>query len=295
MLLITANPYSGRKANQELIAQLEAELKKAHLPYTLAWDFATAEAAFRGGGLSAVLACGGDGSVAHTLGLMQRCGINGVVPFATLPMGNENLFAKAWGYSRDLPALVQALLRRDTFAADLGFAGESPFTLLVSAGFDGEVVRRLDSWRRSKPQGLHRVSNWSYLPHGFKSFCSYDYPGVTLEAGGEHHHGHQAFVFNLPLYGAGLGFSPRDCRGDDGLFDWVLLKKPGRFAITRLLAGALLGRRHLDHADVVRGRAAEVSLSGNAPVQMDGEPLGPASPKLHLRCLRGASLLIRPL
>ena len=294
MLLITANPYSGRKSNHELIAELEIELKKAALPYTLAWDFATAEAAFRGASkLSGVLACGGDGSVAHTLGLMQRCGINGKIPFATLPMGNENLFARAWGYSRDIPALVRALARRDTFAADLGLAGDAPFTLMVSAGFDADVVHRLDSWRRSKAQGLHRVRNLTYFPHAFKSLWHYRFPTIVLEAEGQRHEGHQCVVFNLPLYGGGLSLSPRETRGDDGLLDWVLLKKPGRFALSAFLSRAMLGRRHLDHGDVVRGRSAEVTLSGSAPVQMDGDPVKIELP-LRMRCLPGASLLIRP-
>src|SRR5207253_11221252 len=97
-------------------------------------------------GCRAVVAAGGDGTVAQVINELPAG-----TPLAVFPAGTENLFAAAYGFADDPVALVRALAAGRTRALDLGRAsvlGKSRlFALMLSAGLDAEVVRRLAEWR----------------------------------------------------------------------------------------------------------------------------------------------------
>ena len=135
---------------------------------------------------------------------------------------------------------------------DPGASG-SLFTLMGGVGFDAEVVRRMQRWRTSHT-GLRRVSRLSYLPRIISSIWGYRYPRLRVNVDGQEFTGSQLIVFNLPMYGGGLKFVREDCSVEDGLLDWVLLERPGRFALARYAVSIMRGR-HLDRKDVKHGRA----------------------------------------
>ena len=316
-VLIYANPYSGRKDNLRLVGRMESALRGRGLDPEVVWELpGRAEQLLEvGGGLKAVVAAGGDGSINTTVNLMRQTD-HLHLPFATLPVGTENLFARQFGYQVKRPeSIAAAIAGGQTQAVDLGevrpvvegvpddSAGRL-FTLMASAGFDAEVVHRLDDWRTNLPDGaLQRVGKLSYVKPVTRSLLGYGFPGVTLTADGREVSGSQAYVFNLPQYGGNLGIG-RATRVGDGQLHWVVFEKPGRVRLFAYHALCLVNR-HLQHPSVHHGHAAEVTIAStdgptaegprnglaHAPVQADGDPAG-QTPQ-HFRILPGALNVVR--
>lgn len=244
-----------------------------------------------------VVVAGGDGSiqaVVNELGVSGRLEATAEAPgiaFATLPMGNENLFAEHFGFTRDVDRLAAAIESGRTRKIDLGrVTPQHPdgpgllFTLMVGIGFDAEVVYRMDRWR-SAGTGLRRVRRVSYVPRVVSSLCRYAYPTLRVQANGRAFTGAHLFVFNIPGYGGGLRIAPPGCRADDGLLDWVLFEKPGKLPLLAAAWSVMRGK-HLGRPGVRHGRSERLTVqcpepgrsgqdSGvSAPVQIDGDPAG---------------------
>ncbi|MBI3463719.1 MAG: hypothetical protein HY000_11785 [Planctomycetes bacterium] len=215
-----------------------------------------------------MVAAGGDGTVADVINEMPAS-----VPLATLPVGNENLFAQEFGFSSGGEWLARVIADGRTRRIDLGRAGGRLFSLMLSVGFDAEVVHRVARWR-SSGDALKRVNRLSYAKPILGAIRSYSYHAVDLVADAIRVRGTHALVFNLPRYGFHLPFAP-DATADDGLLDWVVFERPGLAALASYMIALMLGR-HRTRRDVYHGRARRIRIEGPAPVpvQMDGDPGG---------------------
>lgn len=317
-VLICANPFSGSGPNRRYVDGLVSALSARGLEPKIVWEITERQAALADPGLAkwcrCVVVAGGDGSIGAVVNELGEAGAlrvgdesgNGSegesvgesggggrgVALATLPMGNENLFAKHFGFTRDFEALADAIKVGRTRRVDLGRASSGEpgtpgqwFTLMAGIGFDAEVVHRMDRWRSSHGSSggsvrrrLRRVRRVSYLPRIVSSWWGYGYPRLTVEVDGRELTGTHLFVFNLPEYGGGLDLAPQGCCGDDGLLDWVLYERPGAVPLLGYAWSAWRGG-HLDRPDVNHGRAARLRVrsADEALVQLDGDPAG-ASP-----------------
>lgn len=278
---IFANPYSGNGPNRKRVDALVEALGDAELEPQVIWDRDERAAMLGDPALGQTCRCivsaGGDGSLADVINEMAAD-----VPVATLPMGNENLFAAYFDFGCHGEKLADAIARGQTRRIDLG-AIERPgepdrlFTLMAGIGFDAEVVHRVDRWRSATANGrggLKRVNRMSYVPRILGALREYDYPTVALEADGQSISGAHAFVFNLPCYGMDLGLAP-DARGDSGKLHWIVFERPGMIRLARYGILAFF-KRHYGSAGVHHGAAERVSLTSDqpVPVQADGDPQG---------------------
>jgi diacylglycerol kinase family enzyme len=216
-----------------------------------------------------VVAAGGDGTVGAVLNALPSRNI----PVAVMPLGNENLLAKAFGYTGDPSILAAAIARNKTKQIDLAKTNGRYFSLMISAGFDAEVVHRVAQWRTAG-KGLKRIARHSYLTPILKAVKSYTYPAVELEADGQIVRGSMAMVINVPGYAAGLRFAPHAC-SNDGLLNWVMFQTPGRLRLMQYLIAIIRGR-HLNRSDVKHGTARSVILRSDhvVPLQIDGDTAG---------------------
>jgi len=297
---ILANPYSGRGANRRRVDALVAALRAEGLEAKLVWDRHQRAELLADDDLPAwcrcVVAAGGDGSVADVLNDMTPRDAPDPslpdIPFATLPMGTENLFARQLGFERDPARIAAAIARGQTRRIDLGVAASAAghtrlFTLMASAGFDADVVHRLDQWRRVGPptgqQQVRRVHRLSYAPKIMSALRHYDYPELTLEADGQAVTGAHAFIFNIPQYGGNLGIG-RHADETDARLDWIVFQKPGLVNLTHY-ALSVLRMRHLGRPDVPHGKATTITLRAQTPVplQADGDPVGFTPATVHVR------------
>lgn len=295
-VVILANPFSGKGENKAKVQALSDALVARGLLARQVWDLGERAELLGdpavGKRYRCVVSAGGDGSMAGVINDLSKGGETTRTAIAMLPLGNENLFAKAFGHGKGAGQLAEAIGRLETKTIDMGLANGTLFTLMVSAGFDSEVVRRVDQWRReTNGNGLKRVGRISYAKPIVAALKSYTYPPITLMADGRSITGSHAFVFNIGKYGGGLPIGDHaDCA--DGLLDWVVFKKPGLLRLGWYGLSAYL-RRHLKSGAIAYGQATEITIESegqSVPVQADGDPCGQTP--MEVKVLPGAMRVV---
>jgi YegS/Rv2252/BmrU family lipid kinase len=270
-VLIVANPYSGSLENRRRVAALAEALGRAGFEPKELWHRSERKAELadpnQAEKWNCVVAAGGDGTVADLINERPR------VPVAVLPLGTENVFARAFGFPSDAERLAKAISRGRVRSVDLGYANGRLFSSMIGVGFDAEVVRRLALWR-AHGRRLKRVTYWSYVGRILEAAAGYSYGRLELEADGVRVAGTHAFVFNLPQYALSLPLAP-EARDDDGRLDWVVFERPGLRNLL-LYLWAVARRRHALRGDVRQGTAARLRIAAQQPlpIQVDGEPAG---------------------
>jgi len=276
VIVVAANSYRGRRGPRTRVAALVRALEALGLPVRVVWDQAErgttlrSPAALRS--VRCVVAAGGDGTVSAVINELSAD-----VPLAVLPLGNENLFAGAFGFEDDPGALAGAVARGTRQRIDLGrahtTAGRRLFTLMLSAGFDADVVHRFTRWRTAGG-APRRAGRAAYVRPLAAALWSYPHAAITLTADGVAVDGSHCTVANLPDYALDMRLAP-EARADDGLLDWTVLSRSGRVALAGY-ALAVARARHTQQAHVPVGRARKLTLrsAGPVPVQIDGDPWG---------------------
>ncbi len=276
MIVVAANPYRGAARPRARVQALVEALAAAGARARVVWD-AGERAALLGdraalAGVRCVVAAGGDGTVAAVI---NELGAD--VPLAVLPLGNENLFARALGLPREPAPLARAITDGRTRRLDLGrattSAGERRFGLMLSAGLDAEVIHRVALWR-TRGGTPRRVSRLSYAIPLAAALRRYGHRPVAVTADGVAAAGAYCVIDNLPDYAFGLSLTPA-ARADDGLLDWLVFECSGLPALA-VYAWAVARRRHARLAHVRSGRARRLALTATTPVpvQLDGDPWG---------------------
>lgn len=268
---IVGNPYSGASDNLARIEALAGELRAHGLNVRLIWNLDELRETIVDPDFArqyrAIVAAGGDGTL--------NCVINSriPVPLAMFPLGNENLFSRQFGHSPDPQRAAAMIAAGKTQIVDLGRAGDRLFSIVASAGFDGEAAHRLAQWRQSAGR-LKRVRSLSYLRPIAVAAFRYRYPLLEIDVDGRQFQGALAMVFNLPQYANDLPLAS-DAVPDDGLLDWIVFARPGSMTLIHYALDVWRGR-HRRRADVFYGRAKRVTLSCRQPVplEIDGEAAG---------------------
>lgn len=276
MIVVAANPYGGAARPRARVEALLAALAEAGRAARVVWDAGERAALLGDPGAMAdvrcVVAAGGDGTVAAVINELHDD-----VPLAVLPTGNENLFARALGFDVEPARLTRAILRGARRRLDLGqartAAGTRRFGLMLSAGFDAEVIHRVAHGRarRGTPP---RVGRAGYLLPIGATLWAYEHTLVSVTVENVTVPGAYCMIANLPDYPLSLSSAP-GARADDGLLDWVAFERPGLGALAAY-AWAVLRARHRALPQVHGGRARRLRLSSTrpVPVQLDGEPAG---------------------
>lgn len=222
-----------------------------------------------------VVAVGGDG----TLGAALNDTPDGM-PLTILPSGTENLMAGYLRRNRRASDLVRLVREGLTVRLDAGVANGRLFTLLTSAGFDADVVRRVHANRISSKSG--NINHLSYAWPIFRAIGGYRYPRIRISgecADGkpfEPVEGTWLFGVNLPRYASGLKIAP-NASGLDGLLDLCVMKR-GQLVAGLWYLWHIVRRRHERLSSVATARITRCtveSLEGiEVPFQLDGDPGG---------------------
>jgi diacylglycerol kinase (ATP) len=276
VILVAANPYRGAARPRARVDALVAALQAAGLAARVVWD-ARERSALLGdpaalAGVRCVVAAGGDGTVAAVVNELA-----GDVPLAVLPAGNENVFARALGFGTEPAALARAIAGGRHRRIDVGRArtsdGTRRFVLMLSAGFDADVIHRVARWRTTGGQP-RRVGRAHYLGPIGAALWTYPHPPVSVTADGVSVAGAYCMVSNFPEYALALSLAPA-ARIDDGWLDWVAFERRGMPALAAY-TWAVVRARHgaLPHVRTGRARRLTLTSAVPVPVQLDGEPAG---------------------
>lgn len=283
-ILVAASPHAGARSRRGTVREIVALLDKGgyHVHATEDIEELQGLAAewHSAGQLRTVLACGGDGTAS-----LVRNRVPLAVPLLAVPMGTENLLGRYLSQSAEPASVLQTVEEGVTVQLDLGSvqsggrpADEVPsdgryFLMMISAGFDAEVVRRLHDRRRG------HVTRRSYVQPALAAIRSYQYPELQLYCGEDGSGSVEpvccrwAFAFNLPLYACGWQIAP-DAVGTDALFDICTFGRGSFLQTARYLWHVMRGK-HLQLPDAQRIRhkrfRLEASDGGEVAFQLDGD------------------------
>jgi len=218
------------------------------------------------------VAAGGDGTVGDVINRFSG------IPLAILPLGTENLFARYLGIPRCGKKVADMIAVGQTRRFDLGVMNGVRFALMVSCGFDANVIHQLHTNRSG------HIRKFTYLQPILQSLRKYHYPEfrLFLDDAQTPLTGRLAVLANLPMYAMHLQVA-RSAVGDDGLLDLRLFQRGSAFQMIRYLTKVAFGR-HERLKDVQMAQVRRVRIESNEPIplQIDGDPAGFTPAEIHV-------------
>jgi len=216
-------------------------------------------------GVAAVVAVGGDGTVAAALQALAGTR----TPLGVVPVGSGNDFARELGLPLGDPAAAARVVAEGhTRDVDLGRVGERWFATILCSGFDSRVNERANRLRWARGRTRYNAAVLAEL--GGLRPVAYE---LELDGRRMHMEATLIAVGNGRSYGGGL----RMCPGadlSDGVFDVTVVEGCSRAELLRVLP-RVYGGGHLNHPKVTVHRAATVSLRAHRlSAWADGERVG---------------------
>lgn len=268
---LLVNPVSGSGRAMARVEEARAKFKKHGILFEeksagtipQIQDMARAAANAR---VDRLWVLGGDGTLAAVAG----CLCYSPTVLCPLPGGTVNVFCRELAIPTDPSEAITALLAGETIAIDVGQVAETKFLLMASVGIDAETVRDvhlgLKEW----------IGPAAYVVEGARKFFSFPAWKRRLTVTDEHgidHFAYHAIVQNGRLYGGSIVMAPK-AKLDDGRFDVLLLKKPGRLAILRFLFAVAAGTHiRLPYVEYFRSNTVHIQSDSADSVQADGDCL----------------------
>jgi diacylglycerol kinase family enzyme len=248
-------------------------------------------------GTDVVIACGGDGTGNEVLnGMDLDAGTADERPrFALIPAGGTNVLCRSVGLPNHPVAatrlIVAALTCGRSHVINLGMLDERVFMFSAGIGFDGDMMRRIDTRRRGRRPsdiahfvtmlGMFAAERWAYTERMTVTVTDTQeqFRSCLVMCGNT---SPMSYVGRL-----GLHFMP-DCRLDNGL-DFVAPTRQSLVSVVRHSLSAAMRPGH--GPDTVNARHDlsdfTVECDDPQPCQVDGEYIGERT-HIHFRSLQRA-------
>lgn len=268
MIRVIYNPVAGPKAVNRL-ARIRELLSASSTPFEIRETAGPGDAVLLAreaahAGISTVLAVGGDGTINEAANGLAGSGTR----LAVVPHGTGNVFAGEVGLPRTVEGCLALLSGGETVEIRLARAGERYFLLLASAGFDAEVVERMEP-RRKNTLGIG-----AYYLAGMRHLLR-EQPTLWMDfPGKERVEAQSVLVFRGRMYGGGVTMIPNGSLLKNTLHV-IALRKAGRWPIVRFALTAMRGKA-LSSRDILHRETEAVLVRSRIPsaAQVDGDYLG---------------------
>ena len=284
MFAVVINPISGKGKGSVLGAEVAGYLRTRNIDYTLVTSASAAllsqnlETLIETTDVDGIIAVGGDG----LLHLVLQIAAKALLPFAVVPAGTGNDFARALGiHERSVSEILDHVLSTNPSAVDLGLVDSEYFGAILSSGFDSVVNERAN--KLSWPKGPSRYNAAMILELPKFSPISYE---IQTENRTFDVEAMLIAIGNGISYGGGMKVCP-DADIHDGLFDVMILHPVSKVEFLRIFPSVYTGR-HIHHPQVEIFRARSISLHSKAVAYADGERIGQLPVKAE--CIQGAAL-----
>ena len=221
----------------------------------------------RQGGVDAVIAAGGDGTIRAV-----AAGAAGTqLPVGIIPLGTGNVMSYEIGLGRGARAIADTLLSGPVLRAHTGLANGQPFLLMAGAGFDGGIVAKLN---QKTKRHLGRLAYAAPLASALITP-----PGVfDVDVDGAAYDVSWAIVSNARHYGGSFVLTRATSVLSEGLVA-ILVLGASRADVFKAALALGLGRL-ADPATRPQGivvlRASRVVMGAQTPVlfEVDGDEAG---------------------
>ncbi len=266
---IQRNPTSGAGRRNQPIRDLIRHLRQRGFKprlYSRRADFdAAVTAPAHRESLVAAVAAGGDGTV---LDLVNR---HPSLPLCVLPLGTENLLAKAINLPRCGRTVAEIIARGNRRRIDLASLNGRHFLIMASFGFDAEVIHQVH-----KNRGGGHIKHTSYIGPILNAIKTYQPQmlRITVDDSPEVYEGQMAVIANLSSYALNLGVVPT-ADGTDGLLDARIFKINSPVDLLFQFLSVLRGTHETSSSVTrLRGRRFRIESDTPVPIQVDGDEAG---------------------
>ena len=263
-VLIVVNANASRaEAALPALSSWFAEHSRAHVALTASKEEFARELETRGKDADLIVLGGGDGTISKAVPELLKL----KRPFAVLPLGTANDFARTIGVPPDPVEAAEVALNGRQHRIDVGLVNDRPYLNVASVGIASKVVKQQSkALKRTWRVFAYAIALMQAARSLNPFFARLELDGKPAWWGFVH----QVSIGNGRFHGGGLTVAEHAAI-DDGRLD-VYLVYPGRF--WQLLASLLHLKFGLRKPDVLQHLSAtEVHLSTDRPrsVDADGE------------------------
>src|SRR5512140_2215904 len=269
MIDVIYNPVAGPRVVNR-IERVRSYLAARGLPFRIRETAAPGDAVVMAReaaleGADAVVVVGGDGTMSNVAD-----GLAGsATRLAFVPHGTGNVFASEFSLPESVEGCLDLLSSGKTISVRMAKANDRRFVLLASAGFDAEVVERMNS-RQKNFLGIA-----AYVLSGARHLLR-SQPTLWLEfPGRERVEAQSVIVARGRKYGGNVTIAPEgDISGET--FQVIALLRKGRWSIAKFAFDALRGKHTVSRHVLIReSPSLLVRCAILSACQVDGEYLGP--------------------
>lgn len=211
--------------------------------------------------LDAVIAAGGDGTVRALAVQLDQYQL----PLGVIPMGTGNVLSHEIGLPLSAVGLAHLLLHGPVHTFEGARANGEPFFLMAGVGFDGAIIRALDTPLK------RRVGKAAYTGPVLETLRQ-PQPQLEVEIDGRAMSAQWVVAANARRYGGPFVIA-RDAGLDRPGLIAVVVQSPTRLSQLRQLAALGLGRFHrVRGVQMLPCRSVRVNCSSPVASQIDGDP-----------------------
>ena len=261
------NPYSGTGKQNNIEKHINKHLENFEIIYTKKSGDATRISKVAvNKNIDVVIAVGGDGTVNECIkGLINTNTILGVIP-----CGSGNGFANHIGMKLTTEEAVKQLKHTYIKIIDTCTVNGAPFVNVSGIGFDAHIA---NLFLKLNKRGFISYVKLILKELSYKSkeyVISYSNIDRKVRA-------YMIDFANASQYGNNAKISPM-ANFNDGLIDFVIVKKFPKWKIPIIIYMLLNGKIHLSkHIEIIQSNKMTIK-SDNTLVHLDGEPFNTSNP-----------------
>jgi len=218
--------------------------------------------------LDALVALGGDGTLLNLLDILLELQL----PVYLMPFGNECLFSKEFGMSKNPDLVLKSIKQNEVLQSDVAITKYGKFTTMLSIGLDSKVVQKISKSRTGT------INKFDYLKAIIQLAFKHTPPEITLKVNGEKVVDNKKGFLNIAntkQYALGIPFSPNASPLSRMLMASFIPYETSLSFIWKNLC--LLMSKKPNNYEVAQEKKFEISLSNEYPVQIDGDFLSNSS------------------
>ena len=271
----TSGSYSPHKAEQILTQLRAAGLDpQPLLPRSLAESMQAVAGLCNQVEPPTIIAVGGDGTINTVINSMTQ----GSATLGIIPLGTANVMARELGISSQQDAIARiarGTLRPFSVGEASSAVGVRRFVLMAGIGADAAAVADV------RPSEKRLLGKGAYVLAGLRRCLNWDNRLITASCAGQTRCCNSLIVANAAHYAGPYRLVPQA-----SLFSTQLVVAPlpfsGPLGMLRFVATVFLRGRY-DGSDALRcGGGEPITITGNKPVQLDGDSFGTAPLTIRL-------------
>lgn len=269
--LLIINPFAGKKRVRSALFDIVDTLSRGGYVPTVRLTSYSGHATeiakeARPGDFDIIVCSGGDGTLNETVSGLLAAGSD--IPIGYIPAGSTNDFASTLGLSKDIKAAAEDIINGKAMPIDIGLFGERFFSYVASFG----IFTRASYSTAQNAKNL--LGSAAYVIEGIKDLGDVHEYHMTISADGKIID--DTFIFGAISNSTSLGgiitIDPTDVCLDDGLFEYLFVKKPRNIADLMRAVNAISSYDY-ESDQLYFGSARELTLKCRDAVNwsLDGE------------------------